>query len=163
MGVKFPQRFCFWGHNLPVREGPHTPLPSLWPCSAICGWDANRTKAPHSQNTFPLKNPICQALTFQAHRQQGRGGESPQPRGDLSPLPASTICPGQHGGPHASAPCSVGPRPVTSPFWASVSPCVTCRSGMGWSITCHTQKNIGEKNNGIETKQCYYIPVCAVC
>lgn len=128
-----------------LHAPPHPHTHTLWPCSAICGWDAKRTKAPHSQNTFPLKNPICQTLAFQAHRQQGGGGESLQPRGDPSPLPASSICPGQHGGPRAFAACSVGPRPVTSPFWASVSPCVTCRGGMGCSIICHSQKNIGEK------------------
>ena len=90
-------------------------------------------------------------------------GRGEAPRRPKAPLPASTVCSGQDWGPHTSAACSVGPRPVTSPFWASVSPCVTCRGGMGWSIICHSQKNVGEKNNGIGTKQCYYIPVCAVC
>lgn len=75
------------------ERGPYAPCTALWPGSAIWGWDAKRTKAPHSQNTFPLKNLICQALTLQAHRQQGGGGERPQgdPRRPSQPPPSVLV------------------------------------------------------------------------
>ena len=59
LGVKLTQRFCLQAMTFQFRRDSTPPAP-LRPGPAIWGWDARRTKAPHSELPF-LQNPICQA------------------------------------------------------------------------------------------------------